>query len=40
MAKKGDVKEKSKKKVPVKEFWYDPMNYPAFLKQHDDKSLL
>jgi hypothetical protein len=35
-----DDNAKTKKKVQTDEFWYDPMNYPAFLKKHDDTTPL
>jgi len=35
-----DEKAKTKKKVEMDEFWYDPMNYPAFLKKRNDSNPL
>ena len=40
MNKPKDVKGKAKRNVNTDEFWYDPMNYPAFLKKRDDKTPL
>ena len=35
-----DSKDKTKKKVKDEEFWYDPMNYPAYLKKRKDETPL
>jgi len=40
MNKPKDVRERTQKKVTVDEFWCDPMNFPAFMKPHDDKTPL
>jgi hypothetical protein len=40
MNKPKDVREKTQKKVTADEFWYYPMNFPAFMNPHDGKAPL